>query len=157
MLLNQIFKFKNSQCRQHPSGRELRLLDQIIHQHRFFSRENPQQGNLVIGQTCISVGKTQRRRNLLGFLLLPGLIPQRLRFFPCLGFPQFLREAGLIFPQDVPCVRYQTRTVPNQPVEPKTLASIRQMSGQVSRGSAGEYQTDERAGVARLNWRVSGR
>ena len=52
------------------------------------------------------------------------------------------------------------------------LASIRQMSGQVSRGSAGEYQADERevshgsageyqaderAGVARLSWRVSGR
>ena len=36
-------------------------------------------------------------------------------------------------------------------------ASIRQMSGQVSRGSAGEYQADERAGVARLSWRVSGR
>ena len=26
---------------------------------------------------------------------------------------------------------------------------------QVSRGSAGEYQADERAGVARLSWRVS--
>ena len=31
------------------------------------------------------------------------------------------------------------------------------MSGQVSRGSAGEYQTDERAGVGSLRWRVSGR
>ena len=31
------------------------------------------------------------------------------------------------------------------------------MSGQVSRGSAGEYQADERAGVARISWRVSGR
>ena len=30
------------------------------------------------------------------------------------------------------------------------------MSGQVSRGSAGEYQADERARVARLSWRVSG-
>ena len=29
------------------------------------------------------------------------------------------------------------------------------MSRQVSRGSAGEYQADERAGVARLSWRVS--
>ena len=27
------------------------------------------------------------------------------------------------------------------------------MSGQVSRGSAGEYQADERAGVAGLSWR----
>ena len=31
------------------------------------------------------------------------------------------------------------------------------MSRQVSRGSAGEDQADERAGVARLSWRVSGR
>ena len=37
------------------------------------------------------------------------------------------------------------------------LASIRQMSGQVSRGSTGEYQADERAGVARHSWRVSDR
>ena len=37
------------------------------------------------------------------------------------------------------------------------LASIRQMSGQVSRGSAGKYQTDDQAGVAGLSWRVSGR
>ena len=32
------------------------------------------------------------------------------------------------------------------------LASIRQISGQVSRGSAGGYQADEGAGVARLSW-----
>ena len=37
------------------------------------------------------------------------------------------------------------------------LASIRQMSMQVSRGSAGEYQADEQAGVARLSWRLSNR
>ena len=30
------------------------------------------------------------------------------------------------------------------------------MSKQVSRGSAGEYQADERVGVPRLSWRVSG-
>ena len=36
------------------------------------------------------------------------------------------------------------------------LASIRLMSGQVSRGSAAEYQADELVGVARLSWRVSG-
>ena len=35
------------------------------------------------------------------------------------------------------------------------LASIRQMSGQGSRGSAGEYQADERTGIARTSWRVS--
>ena len=32
------------------------------------------------------------------------------------------------------------------------LGSIRQMSRQASRGSAGEYQADEQAGVARLSW-----
>ena len=37
------------------------------------------------------------------------------------------------------------------------LASIKQMSRQVWRDSAGEYQADERAGVAGLSWRVSGR
>ena len=37
------------------------------------------------------------------------------------------------------------------------LTSIRQMSGQVSRGSAGDYQADEWAGVAWLSWRLSGR
>ena len=37
------------------------------------------------------------------------------------------------------------------------LASIRQMSRPVWRDSAGEYQADEQAGVARLSWRVSGR
>ena len=37
------------------------------------------------------------------------------------------------------------------------LASIRQMSRQVSRRSGGEYQANEQAGVARLWWRVSGR
>ena len=31
------------------------------------------------------------------------------------------------------------------------------MSGQVSSGSAGEYQADEQEGVAQLTWRVSGR
>ena len=31
------------------------------------------------------------------------------------------------------------------------------MSGQVSRGSAGEYQADERSGVAWLSWRLLGR
>ena len=37
------------------------------------------------------------------------------------------------------------------------LASIRQMSGQVSRGSTGEYKADEQAGVAGLSCRVSRR
>ena len=34
---------------------------------------------------------------------------------------------------------------------------MKQMSKQVLRGSAGEYEADEQAGVARLCWRVSGR
>ena len=37
------------------------------------------------------------------------------------------------------------------------LASIRQMSRQVSRGSGFEYQAEEQAGVARLSCRFSGR
>ena len=37
------------------------------------------------------------------------------------------------------------------------LASIRQMSRQVSRGSGFEYQAEEQAGVVQLSWRVSGR
>ena len=37
------------------------------------------------------------------------------------------------------------------------LEIVKQMSRQVSRGSAGEYQADDRAGVARLSWRVSGK
>ena len=34
------------------------------------------------------------------------------------------------------------------------LAIIKQMSGQGSRGSAGDYQADERAGVVWLSWRL---
>ena len=37
------------------------------------------------------------------------------------------------------------------------LESIRQLNRQVWRGSAGEYQADEQAGVARLSWRFSSR
>ena len=37
------------------------------------------------------------------------------------------------------------------------LASIRQMSRQVSRGSARYYQADEQAGVVGLSWRLSSR
>ena len=37
------------------------------------------------------------------------------------------------------------------------LQIMKQMSRQEYRGSAGEYQADEQAGVARLRWRVSGR
>ena len=37
------------------------------------------------------------------------------------------------------------------------MESNKQMSRQVSRGSAVEYQSDEQAGVAGLSWRVSGR
>ena len=37
------------------------------------------------------------------------------------------------------------------------LAYIKQMSRQVSRGSAGDYQADEHAGVEQLRWQLSGR
>ena len=37
------------------------------------------------------------------------------------------------------------------------LAIINQLNGQVPRGSAGDYQADEQAGVARLSWRFSSR
>ena len=43
-----------------------------------------------------------------------------------------------------------------QPPKLRVLGGALEM-GQVSRGSAGEDQADERAGVARLSWRVSGR
>ena len=39
----------------------------------------------------------------------------------------------------------------------KELAIIKQMSRQVSRGSAVNYQADEQAGVARLSCRLSSR
>ena len=35
------------------------------------------------------------------------------------------------------------------------LAYIKQMSREVSRGSAGVYQADEQGGVTRLSWRIS--
>ena len=37
------------------------------------------------------------------------------------------------------------------------LSIIKQMSRQVSRGSAGHSQAEEQAGVAGLNWRISSR
>ena len=37
------------------------------------------------------------------------------------------------------------------------LSIIKQMSRQVSHGSAGDYQADEQAGVARLSWPQSSR
>ena len=37
------------------------------------------------------------------------------------------------------------------------VAIIKQMSGQVSCGSAGDYQADEGAGVAGFSWRLSSR
>ena len=37
------------------------------------------------------------------------------------------------------------------------MAIISQMSRQVSRGSAGDYEAYEQAGVSRLSWRLTGR
>ena len=51
-----------------------------------------------------------------------------------------------------PVLFYELFLLPNL-----SQLKIVQMSGQVSRSSAGEYQADERAGVARLSWRVTGR
>ena len=44
---------------------------------------------------------------------------------------------------------------PKNPLDEDYYNSIRQMSGQVSRGSAGKYQADEWAGIARTSWRLS--
>ena len=38
-----------------------------------------------------------------------------------------------------------------------SAGEYQQMSGQVSRSSRGEYQADEQAGVEWLSWRLSGR
>ena len=37
------------------------------------------------------------------------------------------------------------------------MDTIKQMSRKVSRGSGGDYQADEQAGVEQLCWRISGR
>ena len=37
------------------------------------------------------------------------------------------------------------------------METIKQMSRKVSRGSGGDYQADEQAGVEQLRWRLSGR
>ena len=45
----------------------------------------------------------------------------------------------------------------NRQVSVAQLGTIKQRSRQVSRGSGGEYQADEQAGVEQLRWRISGR
>ena len=49
------------------------------------------------------------------------------------------------------------QTKNNQVCRAAPLAIFRQMSRQVSRGSAGDFQADAQAGVAGLSWRVLGR
>ena len=61
------------------------------------------------------------------------------------------RRAGRCRVAQLASIRQMSRQVSRG-----SLAIIRQMSRQVSRGSAGEYQADEQAGVARLSRRVSG-
>ena len=68
-------------------------------------------------------------------------------------FAPELREAG-----------FEEATTPFIPAMPgvdpakdRELEMMKQMSRQKDRGSAGDYQADEQAGVARLTWRVSGR
>ena len=72
--------------------------------------------------------------------------------------PSFPLYIGLPHPSDLkrffkllPARRDQRRCREGQ------LQMMKQMSRQEYRGSAGEYQADEQAGVARLTWRVSGR
>ena len=50
-----------------------------------------------------------------------------------------------------------SKGLPDPGIKLATLTSpaLQALSRQVSRGSAGEYQADEQAGVARLGWRVS--
>ena len=71
----------------------------------------------------------------------------------------------MLFLEHLLCARHPSRSFDTLPrliltsirCHETQLASIRQMSRQVSRGSAGEYQADDQAGVAGLSWRVSGR
>ena len=65
---------------------------------------------------------------------------------------------ALLIPRRLPCeqgVQPGARSGVGAVCATPQPASIRQMSGQVSRGSAGEYQADERAGIARTSWRLS--
>src|SRR5574340_756580 len=83
--------------------------------------------------------KTARTSKLPPFYTHPiGSLPR----------PQAVRDL-LARRGEMPPVRYQA--------SPADFGRIRQMSRQVSRGSAGEDQADERAGVARPGERRAGR
>ena len=59
------------------------------------------------------------------------------------------RSRGL---SEVPKARAEGAVIERLWSSAPALGGIRLKSGQVSRGSAGEYQADERAGVAGLSW-----
>ena len=59
---------------------------------------------------------------------------------------------------EIVILRVRYRGIPGDTMVKNLPANARDTgSWQVSRGSAGEYQADERAGVARISCRVSGR
>ena len=63
-------------------------------------------------------------------------------------------DVGLIPGQGTEIPHAQEQLSPCTGTTEAQLASIRQMSRQVSRSSAGEYQADEKAGVARVSCRL---
>ena len=64
----------------------------------------------------------------------------------------------ICFPIEASLVVQMVKNLPAmQDTWVRSLGREDALEKQVSRGSPGEYQADERAGVARLSWRVSGR
>ena len=112
-------------------------------------------------QNAFNVHEAQFAHVLLSFMVLVSYLrndcySKLMEIYPYVFFSEFYSFSltfkflnhFAIFTYDMVCAG-RCRTA--------QLASIRQMIGQVSRGSPGEYQADERAGVARLSWRVSDR
>ena len=97
-------------------------------------------------QICLSM--YQEREIALSHSRLYFILVDNVQVFSKMNVKMFLfssmgRAAHLA------SIRHMSRQVRAAP-----LASIRQMSRQVSRGSAGEYQADEQAGVAGVSWRL---
>ena len=100
--------------------------------------------NLFWGFSCGSAGE-ESACNVEDLGLIPGLgrSPGEGKGYP-------LQYSGL--ENSVDCIVHVSGSVGRCAgrCRASQLASIRQMSRQVSRGSAGEYQSDEHAGVASL-------
>ena len=62
-------------------------------------------------------------------------------------------RAAALFPPEEP----RSRETVRKAVSRVKLSIIKQMSRHVSRGSVGDYQADEQAGVARFSWLLSSR